>query len=108
MSKKIIDLEPGDKIYYYNKRQIKKLTIRKIKKSAGWLEFFFETREDFSVLNLSEAKNDWVYYIMYQVFITTDKKKLNEEVMRIYNFELKKTKSILFEWLLQGYKDRRF
>ena len=42
MSKKIIDLESGDKIYYYNKRQIKKLTIRKIKKSAGWLEFFLK------------------------------------------------------------------
>ena len=60
------------------------------------------------MLKLSEAKNDWLYYIIDQVFITTDKKILNEEVIRIYNFELKKTKSILFEWLLQGYKDRRF
>ena len=108
MSQKIIDLETEDKIYYYNRRKIKKITIRKIKKSAGWIEFFFETREDFSVLKLSEAKNDWLYYIIDQLFITTDKKILNEEIMKIYNFELKKTKSILFEWLLQGYKDRRF
>ena len=83
-------------------------TLAKIKKSAGWLEFFFESREDFSVLKLSEAKNDWLYYIIDQVFITTDKKILNEEIIKIYNFELKKTKSILFEWLSQGYKDRRF
>ena len=60
------------------------------------------------MLKLSEAKNDWLYYIIDQVFITTDKKILNEEIMKIYNFELKKTKSILFEWLSQGYKDRRF
>ena len=47
MSKKIIDLEPGDKIYYYNRRKIKKLTIRKIKKSAGWLEFFLKLEKIF-------------------------------------------------------------
>ena len=46
--------------------------------------------------------------IIDQIFIATDKKILNEEIMKIYNFEFKKTKSILFEWLLQGYKDRRF
>ena len=60
------------------------------------------------MLKLSEAKNDWLCYIIDQVFITTDKKILNEEIIKIYNFELKKTKSILLEWLLKGYKDRRF
>lgn len=110
MAKKLKDLATGDTIYVYNKRQIKKQKITDIKRvsSGDFLDLKFEEKSDFSTIKLSDAENDYLYFLIDGYFLTTDRKILLRETKKIYEEELKRARIILTEWLLEKIRQKRF
>ena len=108
MSKKIMDLEAGDTLYSYNRRTIKKLTIKSVKKPSGWLDFKFTEKADFSTIKTDEFKNDKLYFLIDQYFVTTDEQILLKESKKVYFEERSKAKQIAMVWFLELLKQKRF